>query len=117
MVKIMNKYYFFMFGSVVIASVSQVLLKISAHKSYPSFIREYFNPLVIIGYGLMIISTLTTIAAYQGMEYKNGPIIESLGYILVMVMCFFILEEKVSRKMIIGYTLIFTGVIVFYISF
>lgn len=111
----MNKYYLFMFGSVILASVSQILLKKSAQKEYHSFIREYLNPLVIIGYALMIGATLTTIAAYQGMDYKNGPIIESLGYILVMILSYFLLKEKVTLKKMLGYALILIGVITFYL--
>ena len=111
----MNKYYLFMLASVVISSVSQILLKISAKKSHHSFLREYLNLLVIIGYVLMVVATLTTIAAYQGIDYKNGPVIESLGYILVMILSYFILHEKVTKKKIIGYGLILAGVAIFYL--
>ncbi len=104
-----------MFGSVILSSISQILLKISAGKSHSSFLKEYLNPLVIIGYGLMIAATLTTIVAYHGMDYKNGPVIESLGYILVMILSYFILKEKVTMKKIIGYIMILAGVIVFYL--
>ena len=111
----MNKHYLFMFASVIIASVSQILLKISAGKEYGSFLKEYLNVYVIIGYGLMVLSTLTTIVAYRGIEYKNGPIIESLGYILVMILSCLILKEKVGKKKLIGYGLIMVGVLVFYL--
>ena len=111
----MNKYYLFMFGSVILSSVSQILLKKSAQKEHASFIREYLNPLVIIGYALMAGATLTTIAAYQGMDYKNGPIIESLGYILVMILSYFLLKEKVTPKKLLGYVLILAGVVIFYL--
>ena len=111
----MNKYFLFMFASVILSSISQILLKISARKSHSSFLKEYLNPLVIIGYGLMAAATLTTIAAYQGMDYKNGPVIESLGYILVMILSYFILKEKVTKRKIAGYILILAGVAVFYL--
>ncbi len=104
-----------MFASVIISSISQILLKLSARKSHSSFLREYLNPLVIMGYALMVAATLTTIAAYHGMDYKNGPIIESLGYILVMILSYFLLKEKVTRKKIAGYAMILVGVIVFYL--
>ena len=104
-----------MFASVIISSVSQILLKLSARKTHSSFLKEYLNPLVILGYMLMVAATLTTIAAYGGMDYKNGPIIESLGYILVMILSYCLLKEKVTKKKIAGYVLILTGVIVFYL--
>lgn len=111
----MIKYYLFLVGSVVLASVSQILLKISAKKTHSSFLKEYLNIFVISGYVLLAASTLTTIAAYRGIEFKNGPIIESLGYILVMALSYFILKEKIDRRKIIGYVLILLGVVVFYL--
>ena len=111
----MNKYYLFMFGSVVLSSISQVLLKKSANKEHGSFLKEYLNPYVIVGYALMIGATLTTIAAFRGLDYKNGPIIESLGYVLVMVLSFLVLKERITKKKFIGYILILVGVAVFYL--
>ena len=111
----MNKYWVFMFGSVILSSVSQILLKISAGKKHESFLKEYLNIWVIAGYGLMAAATLTTIAAYQGMDYKNGPVIESLGYILVMLLSYLILKEKVTGRKLLGYVLILAGVAVFYL--
>ena len=39
--------------SVFVASVSQILLKISANKTYPSKIKEYLNGYVITGLSLI----------------------------------------------------------------
>ncbi len=111
----MMKYYLFLLGSVVLASVSQILLKISAKKSHGSFLEEYLNGFVIVGYALLAGSTLMTIAAYRGIEFKNGPIIEALGYILVMALSYFILKEKINKRRIIGYILILVGVAFFYL--
>ena len=44
-----NVFFLLMLLSETIASTSQVLLKKSAQKEYPSFIREYLNALVIGG--------------------------------------------------------------------
>ncbi|MBR3017545.1 MAG: EamA family transporter [Clostridia bacterium] len=111
----MMKYYLFLLGSVVLASVSQILLKISAKKSHGSFLEEYLNGFVIVGYALLAGSTLMTITAYRGIEFKNGPIIEALGYILVMALSYFILKEKINKRRIIGYILILVGVAFFYL--
>lgn len=111
----MIKYYLFMVGSVILSSVSQVLLKKSAKQSHSSFIKEYLNPLVIIGYILMGGATLAMILGYRGMDYKNGPIIESIGYIMVMLMSYYFLKETITKKKILGYCLILIGVIVFFL--
>ena len=111
----MNKYIMLLLLSVVIASSSQILLKKSAMKKYKSIIFEYLNPLVIIGYGMMVVSTITTILAYRGIEYKNGPVIESLGYLLVMVLSYFFFKEKITKKKLFGNMIILLGIFVFYL--
>lgn len=108
-------YWIFLLLSVTIASFSQILLKKSAAKKHDNVIKEYLNPYVIIGYGMMVGSTILTILAYRGIEYKNGPVIESLGYILIMVLSYLFFKEPITKKKIIGNLLILLGVFVFYI--
>ena len=111
----MNKYVILLLLSVLIASVSQLLLKKSAMIEYDSFIKEYLNPWVIIGYGMMVVSMLVTILAYRGLEYKNGPVIESVGYLLVMFLSAIFFKERITKKKIIGNAIILLGIFVFYL--
>ncbi len=108
-------FYGFMLASVVISAFSQILLKKSAKREHKSAIYEYLNPYVICGYGLLVVSTITTILAYKGIDYKEGPVIESLGFILVMILSFFFFGEKITKKKALGYLLILAGVFVFYL--
>lgn len=110
----MNKYMILLVLSVVVASFSQILLKKSASKSYASVIREYLNPYVIIGYGMMVASTLLTVGGYAGLEYKNGAVIESLGFVLVMILSRVFFGEKITRKKLLGNALILVGILIFY---
>ena len=72
------------------------------------------NPYVIIGYGMMVVSTITTILAYRGVEYKNGPVIESLGYLLIMFLSYIFFKEKITKKKVMGNALVLLGIFVFY---
>lgn len=108
-----NMGFFLYLLSVIIASCSQILLKKSAMKQYPSFLREYVNPYVISGYGMLFGSMLLTIVAYKGIEFKNGPIIESLGYVLVIMMSRIIFKERITKSKIIGTLCIIAGVMIF----
>ena len=94
----MNKYVLILIISVLISSISQIILKKSALKEYKSVIKEYLNVYVITGYGLLVLSTILTVIALSGMPYKNEPIIESLGYIFVMLLSRSILKEKITKK-------------------
>ncbi len=111
----MNKYIIFLLFSVFISSISQLLLKISANKSYKSLAKEYINPYVIIAYIMFFVSTLFTLFALTAVEYKNVPIVESLGYIFVIIFSRLVLNEKLSKKKIIGNFLILLGIFIFYI--
>ena len=99
--------------SVFLSSVSQILLKISAGKSYDSAIREYLNPRVILAYGLFFASTLVTVVAYKYVPLSMGPILEATGYIFVTILGYLILKESVSRKKILGIVLILLGIAVY----
>ena len=107
-------YWLFLVASGFVASFSQVLLKKSAAKKYDNVIKEYLNPYVIIGYMMMVGTTVLTILAYRGIEYKNGPVIESLGYILIMILSFFF-KEPITKRKVFGNALILLGIIVFYL--
>ena len=86
-----NQYILCMMLSVTLASFSQILLKKSTVCRYNSVIKEYLNLYVIGGYGLLFISMLLTIYAYSGMDYKNGPVIEAFGNVIVLVLSFIFL--------------------------
>ena len=111
----MIKYWAALFGAVLISAASQMLLKKGATKQYGSFLKEYLNPWVISGYALMVLSTLCVIFAYRGVAYKNGAIIESLGYLLIMILGRLFFAEKITKKKLLGNLLILAGVLVFYL--
>lgn len=110
-----SRFVFAMFLSVAVSSISQVLLKKSALKTYNTVVREYLNPYVISGYGLLFLSMLLTIYAYSGMEYKNGPVIESLGNVMVLVLGYFVFGERISVRKMAGIACIMAGIAVFHI--
>ena len=109
-----NHYLLCMLLSVSVASVSQILLKKSTFKSYDSVIREYLNPWVIGGYGMLFLSMIISIYAYSGVDYKNGPVMESLGNVFVPVLSWFFFKEKLSIRKITGILCIMMGIMVFY---
>lgn len=101
--------------SVLIASSAQIILKSSADKKHDSFLKEYLNLKVIIGYGMMFFSTILTILAYRKLEYKYGSIIESLGYIFMLLLSKMFLNEKITKSKVIGNIIIVFGIIIFFI--
>ena len=111
----MNIFFFLMILAELIASTSQILLKKSAEKEYPSFIREYLNILVIGGYGMLMVSMVISIFCYDGLGYMGVVIMEPLGYIIVMFLSRIVFKEKFTLRKLIGMTMILTGISVFYV--
>lgn len=111
----MNIYMIILVASVLIASFSQVLLKKSAEKEYSSPIKEYLNPYVICGYGLMFLSMCITILSYSGLEYTNVPVIESSGYVFVMILSYFFFKERVTKRKLLGMTIILLGIFIYHL--
>lgn len=109
----MNKYHVILLFSVLIASISQIILKKSANRHYESIIKEYLNVNVICGYGLLFLSTILTILALKGLPYKSVPVIETIGYIYILLLSRIFLKEKITKKMIIGNAIIIIGIVVF----
>ena len=109
-----NPYFLLALFSLLLAAVSQVLLKLSAQKEYSSFLREYLNPLVIGGYGLLLVSMVLVIFCYGGLGYLAVIVLEPISYIIVMFMSRAIFKEKIVPFKIIGMVLIICGIAVFY---
>lgn len=110
----MNKYVLLLILAVLVSSISQIILKKSASKTYDSVLKEYLNVYVITGYVLMVISTVLVVLGLKGVPYKNEPIIESLGYLFVMILSNRLLGEKITKKKFLGNVLILVGIAVYY---
>ena len=111
----MIKYWIVLFLAVAVSAASQMLLKKGATIKRDSVIKDYLNVWVISGYALMVLSTLCVIYAYRGVAYKNGAVIESLGYLLIMFLSRIFFGTKITKKKVIGNLIILVGVIVFYL--
>ena len=102
--------------SVFISSVSQVLLKKSAMKTYPDRIHEYMNPYVVTAYSIFVISTLLDVFMYRYLPINIGPVLETTSYVYVTVFGVMIFKEKVGRKKIAALLLIVAGIVIYAVS-
>ena len=108
-------HYLFLAASVTLASFSQILLKKGAMKGYPSLLRQYVNPWVIGGYGLLCVSLFLTNCGLRTLDYLNAPLAESLGFVLVPVLSAAFFGEKLTWRRSVGIGCIVAGMIIFYI--
>ena len=98
---------------VFVAAISQVMLKKSAQKEYPSVMAEYLNPLVIFAYVLFVGSSLLSVLAYRGIPLSMGPILEATGYFYVTFFGVTIFHEKLNSRKLLGLAVIIAGIVVY----
>lgn len=96
-----------------IGSVSQVLLKKSALKTYSSPLKEYLNPLVVAAYALFVATTLLSILAYRGIPLSLGPVLESTGYVWVTLFGVLIFHERMTWRKLLALALIMGGIAIY----
>ena len=96
---------------VVIACVSQVLLKLDSRKKYSTVMSEYINYRVIFAYLLFLGSTCAAVFAYKKMPLSIGVLIEATSYIYITIFGYVILGESINVRKIVGLILIVIGII------
>ena len=109
----MNISYVLAFLAVFVASLSQILLKQSAQMEHKNLIFKFLNWRVILGYALLLGTTVINVFAYRGVELKVTPMIESTGIIWVTILAAFILGEKPTKRSILSILVTVIGIIVF----
>lgn len=96
-----------------LASVSQVMLKKAALRSYDTKLEEYLNPLVIFAYVIFFGTTFLSIFAYRGIPLSMGPVLEATSYIYVTIFGVTIFKEKLNARKMLALALILGGILVY----
>lgn len=108
-------YYLLVIFSVLAAAGAQMLLKQGAKKQYPSFWRQYLNPWVIGGYGIMGASLfLNILCLSHSVQVKEVSIMESLSYLFVPLLLWMFFKERITWRKAGAIVVIMAGVVVFF---
>ena len=92
-------YYLLVILSVFLAACAQMLLKQGARQQYATWWRQYMNGWVISGYAIMLGTMVMNIFAMsKGVQIKELSIIESMSYLFVPALSFFIFKEKIKIR-------------------
>lgn len=109
-------YYALVILSVLAAACAQMLLKQGARQNYVGFWRQYLNPWVICGYGIMACSLVLNIFCMsRGIQVKEVSVIESLSYLFVPCLTSFLFGEKITWRKVCAIAIIICGIIIFFI--
>ena len=102
--------------SVFAAACAQMLLKQGARKNYTTWWRQYINVWVIGGYVIMACSLVLNIFCMsRGVQVKEVSVIESLSYLFVPTLAFFLFKEQLTKRKLCAITIIICGIIIFFI--
>ena len=109
----MAPYVMIYLSSVLIAAISQVLLKKEAMKPHANVIMEYLNPMVIIAYTFFLGTTVLSMIAYKGIPLNLGPILETTSYFYITIFGVTIFKEKLTKQKVLALGLIVVGIAVY----
>ena len=109
-------YYLLVVAGIFASACSQVLLKKSATEEHGSLVASILNKRVIMAYAIFGMSILINITAMsKGVNLKDLPILESLGYVFVPLISYFFLREVITTRTIVSILLILLGIYIFYL--
>ena len=98
------------------SACSQMLLKKSANMKHKSFIKSMLNWRVVTAYTIFGGALLINITAMsKGVNLKDMPILESLGYVFVPLLSMIVLGEKIEKRTLVSIIFILIGIYIFYL--
>lgn len=96
------------------ASIGQILVKVGAIRGRDhSVIRSFLDPFTIMGYALMLGSTVTSTIALKTLPLRFTISLLPVGYIIVVALSVALLHERVQRHQVWGMLMILAGIILF----
>ena len=95
------------------SALSQLLLKRSAMQEHANWIKEYLNWRVITAYTIFVVVVLVNVYAFTKIDMRYGSVIDTLSYVFVMILSYFLLKEKFTKGQLIGNALIMLGVFIY----
>lgn len=109
----MTTYYLIALLAVLLTAISQVLLKMGAHRAGSIAWRLYLNGYTLTAYASLVVVTLLNLYAYHVIPLKAAVALLPLTLLLVAILSFWVLNERLTRKQIFGAIIILVGLLVF----
>jgi len=98
---------------IFISSMSQVLLKTAALKTYQKKWMEYLNFRVIFAYSVYFFVVVAVLFILRVLPLSVVQLSDSLGYIFIAVLSRFFLKERLSNRKIFAIILIIIGITIY----
>ena len=102
-----------MIFGVLIAALSQILLKKAAMKQYDTWLKQYLNAPVITAYAIFVVSTFCSVIALKELPLSLMPAWNASSYFFVTLFAYLFMKEKPNKKKLIGLGVLFLGIVIF----
>ena len=100
-------------AATLIASISQILLKHSANADHKSRCAEYLNIFVVLGYGLLLATTVINVFALRSIPLSMAVALDASGQVFVPILSYLFLHECPNWRKILGMATIIVGICMF----
>ncbi len=97
--------------AVLISSLAQILLKKKAMENNNG-LAMYLNKGVILAYSMFLLSSIWAVWLYKHIRLSTGTLLDSSGYVYVVILSAIFLNEKITFKKILGIIFILSGILV-----
>lgn len=78
-----------------------------------SLLRTYVNLPTMAGYSLFLIETIISVFALRGVDLKLFYALASTRYVVVMILSYIVLKERLSNNKFLAVLMIVAGAMVF----
>lgn len=106
-------YYLCMFLSISIAAGAQILLKKSAKRKIRVWYEQFLQPISIIAYGCMFLSTVFSVIAHKEIGVSVAPVWNASSFMMVALCSYLFLGERPSRRKLQGMAIMVVGIVIF----
>ncbi len=106
-------YFAIMIFGVLIAAMSQILLKKAALRHYDTWLGQYLNVPVIGAYMIFFVSSLCSVIALKVLPLSLMPVWNSSSYLFVTLFSYLFMKERPGKKKLIGLGVILFGIAIF----
>lgn len=109
----MLSYYLVAIGVVMLTAISQILMKMGARSVSRISWRVYFNGYTLTAYASLLLVTLMNLYVFRQLPLKVMLVLLPSVLLLVMLLSYWLLHERLSRRQIAGALVVMVGLVVF----
>lgn len=75
--------------------------------------KQFLNPWAVLGYSILLTALVVNSIAYRGVSLKIGPVLDATGFFFVPCLSCIFFKERITKRKVFGFILIFLGILFF----